>query len=152
MNVQNAVDGCARVAALIPGIKRAYSSTASGQAGIFPIPQDVSDAPVAIVRQAGGRTAERGTPDVTHLLVSVELWVSSVSAGTADKEMAPLITGALDAFRSHVRLFGNAFTGKVVEWTEAVDVVSNLKNYIVVTVTIDVTTLEPATYEPGPTS
>lgn len=154
MRVEDAVDGCARVAALIPGIKRAYSSTASSQdmTGIDPIPQDVSDPPVAIVRQDGGRTAERGTPDVTHLLVAVELWVSSVDAGTADKQMTPLISGALEQFRTHVRIFGNAFTAKVVEWSPAVDVVSNAKKYIVTTVTIDVTTLEVAPYEPGPSS
>ena len=52
MSVEGVVDGCARVAALIPGVKRAYSSTASSQdlTGVSPIPQDISDSPVALVR------------------------------------------------------------------------------------------------------
>lgn len=152
MSVEGAVDACARVAALATGIKRAYSSTGSGQAGVYPIPTDITDAPIALVGGHRFDLTKSGSPEVINHYVTVEVWVRATDPGVAEKEMLPLVTNLVIAFRTHVGLFGNAFTAKLTEGGPARDEDVAGQPFRVYPITVKCTEMTTPTYDVGPSS
>lgn len=157
MSLEGAVDGSARVVAEVEAIKRVYSATATGDSQdlgpkVKPIPKDISDTPVAIVRHERFTLGATGTPDVLKHYVTVEIWVNAADPGTAEKIILPLVSAVLAAFKLKVALFGNAFRAKTTEGGPPIDAVANRKTFIVYPITIEVTELNPAGYQLGPSS
>lgn len=152
MTAQGATDGCARVAALATGVKRAYSTTSSGQTGVFPIPTDITDTPIALVWHERFTLALPGSPEVLNHFVRVDLWVSATDPGVAEKVMVPLVTNVIEVFRTHVGIFGNAFTAKITDGGPPSDQQANGQPFLVYPINVKCTAMSAPLYELGPTS
>ena len=146
MSVEGVTDGVARVVALAPGIKAAYSSASSGQPDVQQIPQDIADTPVAVVRHERFDSVSQGTPEILVHLVSVDVYVSAANAGEAERRLLPLVTSIIATFRTHVGLFANAFTAQVANGGPADDVLISGKPYIVYPITVRAREFSTETY------
>lgn len=102
-------DAVARHAGQVAGIKAAFGSTAGDATGISPIPEAVTDGPVAVV-DYGGTTIDHGGGSVETMvhLWNIVLWMP-MGNGTREaavKTLAPMFARFHAHFDANVGLSG----------------------------------------------
>jgi hypothetical protein len=138
MSLEAITDATARALAEVDGIKAAYASSAGGQGTtVKPIPQDLSDTPVALVTHNGFELQPGSFERIKHT-INAELWFTATNAAAAEKLMLPLVTLCIATFRSKVGLYGSSTTAVIRRGGPPRDEEVNGKPYLVYPLTVEV--------------
>lgn len=152
MSLESITDGCARVLAGVAGMKAAHGPDVTGYSAVQPMPQDVTETPVALVWYDHFELSKVGSYEVIHHYVNADLYFASTTAAQAEAEMLPIVTLCVAAFRQSVGLFGQATVAKIQRGGPARPEKVNGKPFNVFPITIIATVGAVQDYQLGPGS